>query len=173
MQPVREAMTSTGRRVAALAVLAGLCAGSLVAATPLSRRWNELEKLITNEKVVLQLASGTAGGRVVAFGQDEIALERGGVRQHIRAAEVTSIRFTRYRGRGGRAGALTGFVFGTIAGVVVFLYVGLDETSGDTPAVRKAKTIAAWLGTWAGSTVTGYLLGRWIDRETVEVTVIH
>jgi hypothetical protein len=54
-----------------------------------------------------------------------------------------------------------------VLGLIAFVYFGMDETSSDSVAARKAKAVAAWLGTWAGMTLGGWLIGRLIDREVL------
>jgi hypothetical protein len=136
--------------------------------------WDELPRVIANRKVRIQVRNQpVVRGQVIGVEQREIQVRKGKMVARIARDEVVSIELTRYEGRARRVGLRTGIGVGLVAGLIVLAAIGLDETSGDTKAENTAKAVGGWVGTWAGAAIGGYLIGQWVDREDVTITVMQ
>jgi hypothetical protein len=158
------------RRTVALLLL--LAFPIVATAREVTMPWHDMRTFIHDKKVTVTTDKGVVSGRVVSIADDSLNLRTGRQTQAIPRASVSTVKLTRYDGPARKVGLGIGFVFGLVAGIVMVVYVGLDETHQDSREVRKAKTIAAWLGTWGGSILTGWLIGRLIDREVLLIRPI-
>jgi hypothetical protein len=156
----------------AVAVLLAFAIPFAASAREISVSWHDLRPLILNQKVTITTAQRVTTARVVSIGDDALTVRSGKQTETIARAGVTTIKLTRYEGRARKIGLGAGFVFGMVMGLMAFIYFGLDETSSASVAEKKAKAIAAWLGTWVGITAGGWLIGRLIDREVLLIRPI-
>jgi hypothetical protein len=156
---------------AAVAVLLALAVPAAAAAREISVPWHDLRSFIQDRKVTVT-AGRVISGRVLSISDDALTVRSGKQTESIARANVTSIKVTRYDGSARKIGLGIGFVVGLVVGLIALLFVGLNETTQDSRAVRKAKTIAAWLSTWGGITLGGWLIGRLIDREVLVIRPI-
>jgi hypothetical protein len=154
---------------AALAVLLALALPLAASARELSVPWSDLRPYILNQKVTITTAQGSITGRVVSIADDTLTAQTGKTTQTIARTSLQTIRVTRYDGPARKIGFGAGFVAGLVFGLFAFIYFGLDETSSASVGEKKAKAIAAWLGTWVGMTLGGWLIGRLIDREVLVI----
>jgi hypothetical protein len=156
----------------AIALLVALAVPFAASAREMSIPWHDLRPFILNQKVTITTSQQVTTARVLSISDDALTVRNGKQTETIARAGITTIKVTRYEGPARKIGLGAGFVFGLVMGLVAFIYFGLDETSTASVAEKKAKAIAAWLGTWVGITLGGWFIGRLIDREVLVIRPI-
>jgi hypothetical protein len=131
-------------------------------------RWDELRNMVADARVEVFTSTGTIKGRVRATDDQSMTVGR----EIVHRNDVSRVKITRYVGNGRKIGRGIGFVTGMVFGLIALVAIGMDETSTDSKSTKQAKAVSAWLGTWAGATIGGWLLGRLADREVTEVRVL-
>lgn len=133
-----------------------------------SLTWCELGPVVIGKKVRLDLSDGDkVQGRALAMKDSSLRLAVLRSTDSKRYPSGESVSFTRDSVREVRIlikKGVAGRVLATTAGVVGGLFVGLAVGI-------EIDSAAAFIGTWAGSSVGGYMLGEMADRNTIRVSL--
>jgi hypothetical protein len=134
-------------------------------------RWADLDNLIREQRVSLSTTGGKSyKGKVRDFDADSLSYT-GGSNPRLRRAEIAEIRLTAYAGNGRHFGKLVGGAIGLVAGLIGAVAIGMDETSAHK---ERDKVLAGLVGVGGLpiGLLTGYLLGRQIDKEVTVIRII-
>jgi hypothetical protein len=134
-------------------------------------RWADLDNLIRGQRVSLSTTGGKSyKGKVQAFDADSLSLT-GGSNPRLRRFEIAEIRLPAFAGNGRRFGKLVGGAIGLVGGLIGAVAIGTDETSAHK---ERDKVVAGMLavGGLPIGLLTGYLLGRQIDKEVTVIQII-
>ena len=134
-------------------------------------RWTDLDTLIHGQRVSSSTTGGKSyKGKVRAFDADSLSLT-GGANPRLRRVEIAEIRLTVFAGNSRHFGKLVGGAIGLVAGLIGAVAVGMDETS----AYKERNKVLAGVVGGGGLPIgllTGYLLGRQIDKEVTVIEII-
>jgi len=165
---------ATRKTVAAcLILLLALPVGGFGQAKPLEMKWGELAPMLTGHQVTVTLSDGTAvKGEAVAVREDAMLLDvSSAVKGYPKGSgsiprnSIVLIDLQRTRGSWGRT---LGTVIGVVGGIALGAYV-------DSRAIlnKSAGNIAGtFVGITAAGAVTGYFVGRGIDRRVTHIKVV-
>ena len=134
-------------------------------------RWADLDNLIRGQRVSLSTTGGESHkGKVQAFDADSLSLT-GGSNPRLRRVEIAEIRLTAFAGNGRHFGKLVGGAIGLAAGLIGAVAIGMDETSSHKD---RDKVLAGGVGIGGLpiGLLSGYLLGRQIDKEVAVIRII-
>jgi len=134
-------------------------------------RWADLDNLIRGQRVSLSTTDGKSyKGKVQAFDADSLSLT-GGSNPRLRRMEIAEIRLTAFAGNGRRFGKLVGGAIGLMAGLLGAVVFGMNETSAHKDRDKVLAGIVG-IGGFPIGLLTGYLLGRQIDKEVTIIRIV-
>jgi hypothetical protein len=160
------------RKILIVLLVAALAAPGLTAQSrPIEMRWSELAPMIVQHHVTLTLADGTSvRGEAVAVRDDVLLMDVSKAAKgyakgsgSVPRSSITLIDVDRTKGSWGRA---IGTVIGALAGVTLGAYTAFEQNSSGGAGTATFLAIAA-----AGS-VTGYFVGRSLDKRVMHIRIV-
>ena len=161
------------RMATVVALMCVIQTSMLAESKPLELRWNELAPMINGHEIEVVLTDGaTMRGEAVAVRENALLMDVKEVRRadgqnkgsvSIARNTLSSIKLQRTRGGWGRT---MGTVLGVVGGVSVGGYVAAAHTES-APAA-----ISTFVGMTSGMTLTGYYIGRQLDKRFTVIRII-
>ena len=164
-----------GKTVTAFMILLlALPVGGFGQAKPLEMKWGELAPMLTGHHVTVTLSDGTAvKGEAVAVREDAMLLDvSSAVKGYPKGSgsiphnSITLIDLQRTKGSWGRT---LGTVIGVVGGIALGAYVDSKNVLNKSPG----DIAGTFVGITAGGAVTGYFVGRGIDKRVTHIRIVQ
>jgi hypothetical protein len=140
---------------------------------PLEMKWGELSPVVTGHRVTVTLSDGiTVKGEAVAVREDGLLLN---VSSEVKGypkgngsvprASIALIDVQRTNGSGGR---ILGTVVGFLGGVALGAYIDSKSVLRDSSGA----IVGTFVGVSAAGTISGYAVGRAIDKRVMHIRIV-
>ncbi len=155
-------------------MLLGLCLPTARAETkPLELKWGEIQQLVIGQRVQMVLPDGaTVKGEVVTVREDSLVLDVKGTSNkeaHPKGSATIpreSVKLIRLERRSGNWGRNLGTTVGAITGVFLGGWLAIEAADSGGTAV------ACLAGITALGAISGYYIGKDIDRKVTVIKIV-